>query len=232
MRALVLGLVLVSFLQDGIAAPPPMVREQIGKAVAAAPPHRLRKRELRPPMKKIIPRLQRCYERERKRAPNIDGVVNTKLTIRNAPDLGMTLSVTGFETDGELGESKEFLACVTRTLEADVFPPIPTLGRADVMYPVTFATAAPSARDKAVVERAERAAKAKDWAAVLETAASGLKLTSLDGPLRRHLIELGGLSACHLRDATNARHYYALASPEYEEELETACSAESIDLVQ
>lgn len=232
MRVLVFGLILVSFLQDGIAGPTPTVREQIEKAVAAAAPHRLRKRELRPAMKKIIPRIQSCYERELKRDPKIDGVVNTKLTIRNAPDLGMTLSVTGFETDGKLGESKEFLACATRTLEADVFSPIPTLGRADVMYPITFATAAPSARDKAVVDRADRATKANDWAAALESAASGLKLTSLDGPLRRHLIELGGLSACHLGDAKNARHYYALASPEYEEELETACSAESIDLAQ
>ncbi len=213
-------------------AAPPTVREKIGKGVDAAPPHRLCKRELRPTMKKIIPRLQTCYERERKRDPNIDGVINTKLTIRNSPHLGMTLSVSGFETDGKLGESEEFLACATRTLETAVFPPIRTLGRADVMYPVTFALTAPSARDKAVVERAERAMTAEDWSAVLEAAASGLKLTSLDGPLRRHLIELGGLSACRLRDATNARHYYALASPEYEEELETACSAESIDLAQ
>jgi hypothetical protein len=184
-------------------------------------------------MKKITPRIQRCYERERKRDPNIDGVVNTKLTIRNAPALGMTLSVTGFETDGKLGESKAFLACVTRTLEADVFSaPIQTVGRADVMYPMTFATTAPSAGDKAFVERAERAATAKDWAAVLETVASGLKLASLDGPSRRHLIELGGVAACNLRDASNARRYYALATPEYEEALETACAAVSIDLAQ
>ncbi|HEY5937910.1 MAG TPA: hypothetical protein VIU61_24845 [Kofleriaceae bacterium] len=232
MRGLVLCLVLVSVPRSGIAAPRPTVRAQIEKAVTAGPPHRLRKLELRPTMKKIMPRLTACYERERKRDPSSDGVVNTKLTIRNAPDLGMTLSVTGFETDGKLGQSKAFLACVTRTLEAGVLSPIATLGRADVMYPLTFATAAPSERDKAIVERADRAAKAKDWASVLEAAASGLKLTSLDGPMRRHLIELGGLSACHLRDATNARRYYALASPEYEHALETACTAGAIDLTR
>ncbi len=230
MRALVFGLLIVGLVPEGIAAPTPALREKIEKTVEGAPPHRLRKRELRPTMKKIMPRVRSCYERALKQDPNITGVVNTKLTIRNAPDLGMTLSVTGFETSGKLGESKEFLACVTRTLQADVAPAIPTLGRADVMYPITFATAAPSARDKAVVERAERAARAKDWATVREAAASGLELTSLDGPLRRHLIELGGLAGCNLRDATTARHYYALASPEYEEELEAACAAASIDL--
>ena len=133
MRGLVLGLLLVSVPRDGIAAPRPTRRARIEQAIAAAPPHRLRKRELRPTMKKIMPRVTACYERERKRDPSSDGVVNTKLTIRNAPDLGMTLSVTGFETDGKLGQSKAFLACVTRTLEADVFSPISTLGRADVM---------------------------------------------------------------------------------------------------
>ena len=55
MRAVAFGLVLVSFLQDAVAAPP-TVREKVETAVAAAPPHRLRKRELRPTMKKIMRR--------------------------------------------------------------------------------------------------------------------------------------------------------------------------------
>jgi hypothetical protein len=226
MRAVLLCLLVVA----GPAEAAKPTRAKVAQAVADAPSHRLRKSELRPTLKKIMPRVRACYERELETTPGVDGVVNIKLTVRNAPTLGLTLSVSGFETSGALGTSKSFLACVTRTLEGKVYAAIPTLGSADFIYPFTFTTVAPSDRDRAVVDRADASAQAEDWAAVLTTVASGLELTSLDGPLRRHLIELGGLAACHASDAPTAQHYYALASPEYEAEIETACAASSIPL--
>lgn len=191
---------------------------------------KLRKLELRPTMKKVFPSVRSCYERELKRSPRIAGVVNTQLTIRNDPELGMTLTVDGFDTDGALGTSQPFLACVKATFEGRVFPPIATRGLAHVTYPGTFSTEPLGDRDKPVVDRAAAHAKAARWSDALATAEAGLKLTSLDGPLRRQLIEIGGVAACHLRDDRQARRYYALASPEYEDAVRTACIGSKIDL--
>ncbi len=197
------------------------------------PSTRLRKAELRPAMKRIIPLLQHCYERELARAPQIRGVINTKLTIRNEPALGMMLSVNGFDTHGELGESREFLACVTKTFESTVYPPIATRGALDLTYPSTFATESPGDRDKPIVDKAERDATNGRWSEALDDAEQGLTLTSLDGPLRRRLIEVAGLSACHLKDQAKAQHYYSLASPEFEERLQETClQFASLDLLK
>lgn len=213
-------LVVTALLAGDAAADP---RAQIDAITTG----KLRKLELRPTMKKLFPSVRACYERELKRTPKIAGVVNTQLTIRNDPKLGMTLTVDGFDTDGALGTSQPFLACVKATFEARVFPAIATRGIAHVTYPGTFSTEPLGDRDKPVVDRAVAHAKAARWTEALAAAGAGLKLTSLDGPLRRQLIEIGGVAACHLRDDKQARRYYALASPEHEAAIEQACAGGS-----
>lgn len=209
-------------------------RQEIQRAVAADPTSaRLQKADLRAGIKSIIPRLTRGYEQARTRAPRIAGVINTKLTVLNDPRLGMMLTVTGFDTDGTLGESREFLACVTTTFEATVLPPIATRGRRDFIYPTTFSSQPVNNRDSGIVDVAAKAAAAGRWSEALARAEQGLTRTSLDGTFRRRLIETAGLSACQLKDEPKARHYFSMASPELEQRLEQTClRVASIDLVK
>jgi hypothetical protein len=216
---------------------PVVVRAEAAPEVPAVAPTspRLRKAEVRSTMKAIAPLLQDCYVRERERThdPELEGVINTKLTIRNEPGVALRLTVDGFDTHGKLGESREFLACVTRTFESSTAPPVATRGVLSVTYPTTFAPQPPDHRDQSIVDTAGRAAAEGRWSDALAAAEHGLALTSMDGPMRHRLIEVGGLSACHLDDEAAARQYFALASPEFEDELQHACADfAAIDLLQ
>lgn len=207
------------------------LRRDVERAVAREAGARLRKADLRPRMKAIVPRLTSCYRQARAKDPAISGVINTRLTIRNEPKLGMTLTVNGFETHGLLGESREFLACVTATFEGAVFPAIKQRGSLDVTYPTTFAPQAPDNRDKDIVDAAAKAEAEGRWSAALDAAERGLEKTSLDGPHRHRLVEIGGVAACHLEHDADARRYYALASPEFEDRIRETCLAvAAIDL--
>ena len=205
-------------------------RREIEKAVAAAPAARLEKLAVRPTMKAIFPALHTCYQREVDRDPQIRGVVNTQLLIRNDPKLGLTLTVEGFDTDGSLGSSKSFLACVKRVFEAKVLPPIATRGSRRVTYPGTFTTEPVDNHDLSLVESADRALVAMRWSQALADATQGLKQTFLDGTPRRQLIEIGGVAACELKDQKAARRYYALASPEFEDRIAKTCAARGVTL--
>lgn len=178
---------------------------------------RLRKSELRPTLKKIFPKLTDCYEREVARTPGIAGVVNTELAAVNDPKHGLTLTVTGFDTDGKLGESNTFRACVKSVFEAQT-------------WPGTFATTPPNDNEKPLVERAARANRDGRYRDAIELATRGLKIVTMAGPLRRELIGTAGVAACHLKDASAARHFYALATPEFEPAIETSCQDAAIDL--
>src|SRR5690349_4055960 len=102
MRALVVGLVLVTVVQDDIAAPSATrvaaLRRDIEHRVDEGPKHRLSKAELRPRLKVVMRLLERCYRTALATDPKTSGVVNTALTIRNDPALGISLTVTGFDT--------------------------------------------------------------------------------------------------------------------------------------
>jgi hypothetical protein len=224
-RVIVSAVVVVAIGAD--AWPDPR-RHEIEQASARG--GRLRKAELRPAMKAIVPKLGRCYEQARRHDPQISGVIDTKLTVRNEPHLGMMLTVNGFDTDGALGESPDFLACVKATFESAVLPPIATRGTLDIIYPSTFAPQPPDNRDTSTVDGARRASDDGRWSDALANAQRGLKLTSLDGPHRRQLIEIAGLAACRLKDGPRARRFFALASPEFEDRLRQACLAAAIDL--
>lgn len=202
-------------------------RREIEKAVGAA---RLQKRDVRPTMKAIFPALTTCYQRVVERDPQIRGVVNTELVIRNAPGLGLTLTVEGFDTHGSLGSSKPFLACVKRVFEAKVLPPIAPRGSVRVTYPGTFTTEPVDNHDLSLVESADRALASKRWAEALADATRGLEQTFLDGPPRRRLIEIGGVAACELKDRKAARRHYRLASPEFEDRIARTCAARGLTL--
>jgi hypothetical protein len=236
MRGFIFGLVLVSFLADGAAAPATKlatVRRNIEERVARGPKHRLSKAELRPRMKVVMRLLDRCYRAALSTDPTISGVVNTGLMIRSDPTLGISLTVTGFDTHGRLGESKPFLACVKTTLESNVLPPVPTLGTLAVLYPLTFDPGGVAhADDTSLVDDSVRAAKQGRCAEALAAAARGLERSWLAGPLRHSLIEVAGTCACRLKDEARARHYYALASPEFEDSIVRACSAVGIKLLE
>ena len=237
MRAVIFGLVLVSVLRDGVAAPPATklaaLRRTIEQRVDKGPKHRLSKAEIRPRMKVVMRLLDRCYRAALSTDPTISGVVNTQLTIRSDPTLGISLTVTGFDTNGRLGESKPFLACVKTTLEANVLPPVPTLGMIDVLYPLTFDPGGGAHPDDAsIVDDCVRAAKQGRCADALEAAERGLERSWLAGPLRHSLIEVAGTCACRLKDETKARHYYSLASPEFEDNIVRACTAVDIKLLE
>jgi hypothetical protein len=205
-------------------------RRDIEKAVATVPAARLRKIDLRPTIKSIFPSLTTCYDREVARDPKIRGVVNTQLLIRNDPKLGLSLTVEGFDTDGTLGNSQPFLACAKRVFESKVFAPIAMRGSLHVSVPGTFTTEPVDNHDLSLVESAHRALEAKRWAQALADATQGLKQTFLDGPPRRHLIEIGGVAACELRDEKAARRYFRLASAKFEDRIAKTCAAAGIDL--
>jgi hypothetical protein len=240
MRSVVFGLALVSFLRYGIAAPSPVrgattlaaLRHRIEQRVERGPKHRLSKAELRPRMKVVMRLLDRCYRAALSTDPTISGVVNTGLTIRSDPTLGISLTVTGFDTHGRLGESKPFLACVKTTLEANVLPPVPTLGMLDVLYPLTFDPGGVAHPDDAsIVDACVRAENQGRCAEALDDAAHGLERSWLAGPSRHTLIEVAGTCACRVKDEARARHYYALASPEFEDNIVRACTAAGIKLL-
>jgi len=109
MRALVFVLVLVTVVQDSIAAPSATrlaaLRRNIEHRVDEGPKHRLSKAEIRPRMKVVMRLLERCYRTALSTDPKISGVVNTALTIRSDPALGISLTVTGFVLpDGPVSE--------------------------------------------------------------------------------------------------------------------------------
>jgi len=183
----------------------------------------LRKADVRSTMKSIVPKISRCYEQAAFRNPEASGVVNTKLTIRSEPR-SLTIKVDGFDTHGTLGESREFLACVTKRFEAKQSP-IKARGTLSITYPITFQRAPVDNKDTSLVDAAELAVKEQRWTDALAAAEQGLLLTSLDGTFRRRLIEAAGLAACHLDNATKLRDYMALASQEIEDRL-AACSRE------
>jgi len=177
--------------------------------------------------------LDRCYRAALSTDPKISGVVNTGLTIRSDPSLGITLTVTGFDTDGPLGESKEFLACVKTTLESNVLPPVTSLGMIEVTYPLTFDPGGVVHHDdKSIVDACVRAAKQGRCAEAFDAAERGLKRTWLAGPLRHSLIEVAGTCACRLKDEPKARHYFSLASPEFEDNIVRACTEVNIKLLE
>jgi hypothetical protein len=183
-------------------------------------------------MKVVMRLLDRCYRAALSTDPTISGVVNTGLTIRSVPTLGISLTVTGFDTHGTLGESKPFLACVKTTLESNVLPPVPTLGMIEVLYPLTFdPTGVAHPDDASIVDDSVRAAKQGRCAEALDGAERGLERSWLAGPLRHTLIEVAGTCACRLKNETKARHYDALASPEFEDNIVRACTAVDIKLL-
>lgn len=218
------------------AAPPAtslaLLRRNIEQRVDHGPKHRLRKADLRPRMKVAMRRLGRCYDEALSTDPKISGVVNTGLTIRSDPTLGISLTVTGFDTDGPLGESKQFLSCVTATLESNVLPPLPALGAIEVTYPLTFDPGGVDHRDTSIVDDSVRAAKQGRCAEAVGAAERGLKRTWLAGPLRHSLIEVAGTCACRLKDEGKARHYFSMASPEFEDNIVRACAAVDIALLE
>jgi hypothetical protein len=235
----VVGLLLGSFVQDGIAEPSPApttnlatLRRNIEQRVARGPKQRPSKAELRPRMKVVMRLLDRCYRAALVTDPKISGVVNTELTIRSDPTLGISLTVTGFDTDGPLGDSKEFLACVKTTLESNVLPPVATAGMIEVTYPLTFdpgGVAHPD--DQSIVDDCVRAARQGRCADAVAAAERGLERTWLAGPLRHSLIEVAGTCACRLKDDRKARHYFSLASPEFENNIVRACTEVNIKLL-
>jgi hypothetical protein len=201
-------------------------------SAAASPSTRLDKDALRPRMHAMTGALATCYEDARAREPSISGVINTKLTVTNEPDVGLTVRVRGFATSGALGESRAFLDCATAALEALVLRPLAARGSLDLTYPMTFAPQPPDNKQRAIVDKAARAAKQGRAQQALELAERGLELTSLDGTFRRRLIEIAGRAACQLEQQPKARHYFAMASSRVEKRLQQACSQVSIDLAQ
>ncbi len=231
MRAVIVGVVVASSLRVE-AAPVAAVRRDIERRVDEAPKQRLSKAQLRPRMKVVMRKVERCYRDALRADPTTSGVVNTALVIRSEPKLGISLTVTGFETDGPLGESKPFLACVKTTLEAEVLPAVPALGQIAVVYPLTFdpgGRARPD--DAAIVDGVVQAAKEGRCAEAVAAAARGLKRSWLAGTYRHTLIETAGTCACRLKDEPIARHYFSLASPELEDAMIGACRTAGIQLL-
>src|ERR1051325_4448948 len=93
------------------AAPPAtslaLLRRNIEQRVDQGPKHRLSKADLRPRMKVVMRLLDRCYNKALLTDPTISGVVNTGLTIRSDPTLGISLTATGFDTDGRLRSEEQ-----------------------------------------------------------------------------------------------------------------------------
>lgn len=206
-------------------------RRAIAERVDSAGVHQLTKRELRPALKIAMRRVQSCYERAVSTDAKLSGVVNTKLTIRNDPALGLSLTVTGFETDGALGDSKEFLSCMKNTLEANVEPPLPVLGRLDTLYPMTFDPGGrPHSDDASIVADCLREAKRGHCAEAIDDAERALKRSWLAGDLRHRLIEAAGTCACRLKDETKARRYVSLAPPDFADHIVGACASVGIQI--
>jgi hypothetical protein len=178
----------------------------------------LRKAHVRPALKTIHPRTTSCYGNSQ-----LSGVVNTKLTV-HSDERGIRLSVDGFDTHGAIGESRDFLACLTKELQSVVLPAIAAHGTLSVIYPSTFAPTPPDNHDRAIVGKAARALQAKRWRDALTLAERGLESTSLDGTFRRRLVEIAGSAACRIGDDAKTQNYMLLASQDAEDRIRRACS--------
>jgi hypothetical protein len=190
--------------------------------VRAEPARALTKQDVREPMKRVVPLLAPCYDRARASDPAIAGVVNPELTITSQGG-HTTIRVRGFDAPGPLGRSAAFRACAKAALEGAALPALAATGSIELSYPITFAPQAPDNRDASVLDDAKRALAGQRWAEALATAERGLELTSIDGTIRRPLIEIAGIAACRLGRTAKARHYAALASPAQERAIRAAC---------
>jgi len=211
----------------------PDLHRRIEQRVARSPKRHPSKAALRPRLKVVMRLLERCYRDALASDPKTSGVVNTSLTIRSDPELGISLTVTGFATHGPLGISKAFLTCMKTTLEANVLPPIASLGTIDVIYPMTFEPGGGAHDDdQAIVDASVRAASGGRCAEAFDGAERGLERSWLAGPLRHRLIEIAGTCACRLRNEAEARHYFELASPEFADNIVRACGEVEIKLIE
>ncbi len=215
------------------AQPAPGATSPAPNAAQPSAPTKLAKADVGARIKTVVPRLGDCYERARRRNPQLGGVINTKLTVHNEPGVRLRVHVDGFDTSGSLGTSREFLACATKVFESAELAPLDTPGSLRLTYPTTFAMQPPDNHDAAIVDQAEQSARDGRWAEALRDAERGLESTSLDGTFRRRLIEVAGLAACHLKHESKARDYYLLAPPRAEATLEQTCKqVANIDLAQ
>jgi hypothetical protein len=187
-----------------------------------ADPRALTKDDVRAPLKRVVPLVARCYDRARASDLAIAGVVNPELTVTSAGGK-TTIRVRGFDTSGPLGRSPAFRACAKAAIEGAVLPPLAVTGSIELMYPMTFAPQPPDNRDAGVLADARRAAYGNRWADALAAAERGLELTSIDGTIRRPLIEIAGIAACRLGRIAKARHYLALAGPAQERAIRASC---------
>jgi hypothetical protein len=202
----------------------------IARVRGTTAPRALTKDLVRPTMKQLVPHLGACYEQARQREPTLGGVFNLDIRVDSEPGYGTIVTVRGFDTAGAIGRSDEFRDCATVTLGALVLPPIANGGSLDLIYPLTFATEPPDNRDAGVLARARNAVAQNDWRTALAHAERGLERTSLDGTIRRPLIEIAGLAACNLRLVAKARHYVALAPAQAEPAVRAACKQSGVEL--
>jgi hypothetical protein len=172
----------------------------------------LTKNDVRPTMKRLIPLVADCY------AGGAAVILDLALAIESDED-------TRIRVRGFTGDAPEALRdCLKRKIEATVFPAI-ARGHLDITYPLTFAARAPDNRGRRVLVDARRAAGARRWKDALALAERGLTDTALDGTVRRPLIEIAGVAACHLKDRPRAHRYMQLASQGNEQVIRAACAA-------
>ncbi|HEY5951453.1 MAG TPA: hypothetical protein VIV40_38430 [Kofleriaceae bacterium] len=188
----------------------------------------LTKQDVKPALKQLVPMLTRCYVAAQRRKPSIRGVVNTRFAVTSTRERTRVV-VKGFDTAGELGESKPFRSCVIKTVAAAKLPSSGE-GTIELLYPITFAPTPPDNADTTLFDQAKQAAAKGDWSEALAKAERGLESTSIDGTVRRPLIAIAGVAACHLSDQTKARHYTALASPNEEREIRDVCKLANVEL--
>lgn len=217
----------------GAAAIDPARHAELVRAIAASrgatPPAQLAKADIRATMKLVGPLIAPCYARAQAKDPHIVGVVNLELAFDSAAALGSVVTLRGFDATGALGRSAEFRACVADVIGALVLPPAPS-GTLAFDYPFTFAPVPPDNADTQLADRAHRAADAGHWRDALDLAERALASTSIDGTVRRPLISLAGVAACRIADAAKARHFFALASPGFEDAIKGACAQAGIPL--
>jgi hypothetical protein len=179
----------------------------LGKAEMLGPIHHL-----------VVPLLRGCFAHVAG-----DGVVNLELAVDSLAGEGTIFSVRDFDTAGAV--TPALRDCLRGTVEAIVAPPIGNGGHAELIYPFTFAQTPPDNHDTRLVDEANAAAEAGRWDAALAAAERALTMTSLDGPVRRKLIGIAGVAACHLKDEKKARHYALLASDAIEPQIRAACAS-------
>jgi hypothetical protein len=188
----------------------------------ADPARALTKEDVRATVKRIVPLVEPCYVRAHASDPAIAGVVNPELTITSGGGR-TTFRVRGFDTSGPLGKNAAFRACAKAALEGAVLPPLAVTGSIELTYPITFTSQPVDNRDASVLDDARRALTGQRWADALATAERGLELTTIDGTIRRPLIEVAGIAACKLGRTAKLRHYLELSSPAHERAIRAAC---------